>query len=210
MVLDLIARVARPDGQAGPLVRAEDQLVPIRQWLASALAPSGARHPQRRAAAETIRDALAASGRLPADPQAAQREIEAQMDERVCRSGMTAMSRAVSERVRAGPRPVPLPEQEWLLNGRRVDRVVAVRDGEVARMVVPDPRWFALQKLWMAEKPGRDPQKKPKDRRQGTALLDAVWLTMRHYALDDAFYAELPDELKPNVEHWNARKPPRS
>jgi len=33
---------------------------------------------------------------------------------------------------------------------------VGVRDGEAARMVVPDPRWFALHKLWMAKKPERN------------------------------------------------------
>lgn len=122
---------------------------------------------------------------------------------------LSAPSRISGQVAQDRPRPIPLPEQEWLLNGRRVDRVVGVRDGEAARMVVPDPRWFALQKLWMAEKPERNPQKKPKDRRQGTALLDAVWLTMRHYALDEAFYAELPDELKPHFEIWDARKPTR-
>lgn len=67
-----------------------------------------------------------------------------------------------------------MPEQEWLLNGRRVDRVVGVRDGEAARMVAPDPRWFALQKLWLSQKPERNPQKKVKDHKQGIALLDAV------------------------------------
>lgn len=107
------------------------------------------------------------------------------------------------------PRPIPLPEQEWLLNGRPVDRVVGVRDSEAARMVVPDPRWFALQKLWMAEKPRRDPQKKPKDRKQGNAVLDAVWVAMRHYPLDENFYKELPDELKPHFEQWDAEKPQR-
>ncbi len=48
------------------------------------------------------------------------------------------------------PKPVPLPEQEWLLPGRYVDQVVVARDGSPARLVVPDPRWFALQKLWLA------------------------------------------------------------
>lgn len=71
------------------------------------------------------------------------------------------------------------------------------------------PRWFALQKLWMSEKPERDPQKKPKDRKQGSALLDAVWLTMRHYPIDDAFYGDLPDVLKPHLERWDAQKPQR-
>ena len=77
-------------------------------------------------------------------------------------------------------------------------------------MIVPDPRWFALQKLWMAEKPERDNQKKPKDRRQGRALLDAVWLTMRHYPLNDAFYEKLPADLRPHYEAWEKQKPERS
>ncbi len=122
---------------------------------------------------------------------------------------LSAPSRIGGQIAQDRPRPIPLPEQEWLLYGRRVDRVVGVRDGEAARMVVPDPRWFALQKLWLAAKPGRDPQKKPKDLKQGTALLDAVWLTMRHYPLDDAFFDELPDALKPQFEAWDAKKPQR-
>ena len=122
---------------------------------------------------------------------------------------LSAPSRVGGQIVQDRPRPIPLPEQEWLLNGRRVDRVVGVRDGEAARIVVPDPRWFALQKLWMAEKPERNPQKKPKDRRQGTALLDAVWLAMRQYPMGDAFYDELPHELKPHFERWDAQKPQR-
>ncbi len=122
---------------------------------------------------------------------------------------LSAPSRIGGQIAQDRPRPFPLPEQEWLLNGRRVDRVVGVRDGEAARMVVPDPRWFALQKLWMAEKPGRDPQKRPKDRKQGIALLDAVWLAMRHYPIDGAFYEELPDALKPHFELWDSQKPLR-
>ena len=122
---------------------------------------------------------------------------------------LSAPSRIGGQIAQDRPRPIPLPEQEWLLNGRRVDRVVGVRDGEAARMVVPDPRWFALQKLWMAEKPERDPPKKPKDHKQGTALLDAVWLTMRHYPMDNTFFEELPDALKPHFELWAATRPQR-
>ena len=122
---------------------------------------------------------------------------------------LSAPSRIGGQVSQDRPRPIPLPEQEWLLNGRPVDRVVGVRDGEAARMVVPDPRWFALQKLWIAEKTGRDPQKKPKDRKQGNAVLDAVWVAMRHYPLDEDFCNELPDALKPHFERWDARKPQR-
>ena len=87
--------------------------------------------------------------------------------------------------------------------------MVGVRDGEAARMVVPDPRWFALHKLWMAEKPERDPQKKPKDYKQGIAVLDAVWIAMRHYPLDGDFFKRLPDQLKPHFELWVAKRPQR-
>ena len=122
---------------------------------------------------------------------------------------LSAPSRIGGQIARDRPRPVPLPEQEWLLNGRSIDRVVGVRDGEAARLVVPDPRWFALQKLWMSEKPERNPQKKPKDRKQGIALLNAVWQAMPHYELGPAFFDELPDALKPHFELWDVQKPPR-
>jgi Nucleotidyltransferase/Ring hydroxylating alpha subunit (catalytic domain) len=72
------------------------------------------------------------------------------------------------------PMPIPLPEQEWLLHGRFVDHVVVCHDGQPARIVAPDPRWFALQKLWMADQPKRNALKRPKDRKQATMLLDAI------------------------------------
>jgi Nucleotidyltransferase len=53
--------------------------------------------------------------------------------------------------------PIGLPEQDWLLPGRRVEHVVCGLDGVPARLVVADPRWFALQKLWLADKPTRNP-----------------------------------------------------
>lgn len=121
---------------------------------------------------------------------------------------LSAPSRISGQSRRDKPRPIPLPEQEWLLEGRPIDRVVGVSDGGAARLVVPDPRWFALQKLWMAKKPERNPQKKPKDQKQGIALLNAVWLTMPHYPLDEDFYEKLPDLLRPHFEDWNRQKPP--
>ena len=66
------------------------------------------------------------------------------------------------------------PEQEWLLKGRPVRHVVASRDGRSCPIFAPDPRWMALHKLWLAEKPERNAAKRPKDRRQGDVLLKAV------------------------------------
>ena len=100
------------------------------------------------------------------------------------------------------PMPIPLPEQEWLLNGRFVDHVVVCRDGQPARIVAPDPRWFAMQKLWMAEQPKRNALKRPKDRRQATMLLDAVAQAMPQYPLDSSFEAGIPGDLAPLFDRW--------
>ncbi|WP_395336418.1 hypothetical protein WBP06_19685 [Novosphingobium sp. BL-8H] len=102
MVLDLIARVAGRDGAAGPLVRDGEQRVPIREWLSAAIAPSAARHHYRKATIEAVRADLAQRGLLPADAGQAEHLVEMEVADRVRISGMTAVSRAVSELVRAG------------------------------------------------------------------------------------------------------------
>lgn len=118
---------------------------------------------------------------------------------------LVAPSRVATMDRRERPRPIPLPEQEWLLPGRRVDQVVPCRDGTAARLVVPDPRWFALHKLWLAQKPTRHTLKRDKDRKQGEALLDAIAEAMPHYSLDDEFAESLPVELQPYFEAWRRR-----
>lgn len=122
---------------------------------------------------------------------------------------LVAPSRAGTMAKTDRPQPVPLPEQEWLLLGRPIDQIVPCRDGTPARIVAPDPRWFALHKLWLADKPGRNPLKRPKDRKQGIALLNAIAEAMPHYPLDVAFAAEIPAELRPMWQAWADRRPAR-
>ena len=105
---------------------------------------------------------------------------------------------------RERPHPIPLPEQEWLLLGTPVDQVVPCRDGRAARLVVPDPRWFALHKLWLGNQAKRDPLKRRKDLAQGMAMLSAVTEAMPQYPLDDAFVAAIPDQLVPFWQSWRA------
>lgn len=93
--------------------------------------------------------------------------------------------------------PIAFPEQEWLLLGRRVDQVVCGRDATPARVVAPDPRWFALHKLWLGEQAKRNPLKRDKDIDQGRAVLKAVREAMPQFPLDAAFEATLPAELQP-------------
>ncbi len=99
-------------------------------------------------------------------------------------------------------RPIPLPEQDWLLEGRPVSHVVCDASGKPARVTAPDPRWFALHKIWLSRKPGRHRLKVGKDERQGIAVLDLVQAHMPHLPIDDAFRTALPTELLPSIEHW--------
>lgn len=119
---------------------------------------------------------------------------------------LVAPSRLASMAPSDRPRPVALPEQEWLLQGVAIDQVLICRDGSPVRIVAPDPRWFALQKLWMSRQAKRNPLKRAKDHKQGMLLLDAVAEAMPHYPLDDAFGAALPGELAPQYQRWSEQR----
>lgn len=98
---------------------------------------------------------------------------------------------------------VTLVEQEWLLLGLPLSAVVATVRGRACPLYVPDPRWMALHKLWLAHKPQRNAAKKPKDQRQGEVLLDAV----RHFLHDTHplnidFVLAMPEELRPHFNAW--------
>ena len=61
--------------------------------------------------------------------------------------------------------PMPIfHEQEWLLRGRPVRHVVVSRDQKTCPIFAPDPRWMALHKMWLADKPERNANKRNKDR----------------------------------------------
>jgi hypothetical protein len=98
-----------------------------------------------------------------------------------------------------------LVEQEWLLLGRPVNVVVATAPkNHACPMVVPDPRWMALHKLWLANKPQRNPLKKDKDRRQGYVLLDAVRFFLEtSHPMNVDFVFELPAELRSLFDQWS-------
>lgn len=102
-------------------------------------------------------------------------------------------------------RPIPLPEQEWLHRGRAVDHVLFDQKNLPARLVVPDPRWMALHKLWLADKPGRNPRKTAKDREQGQRLAAAVVRMMPGFPVDAAFRAEVPEELQRYLEAFDRK-----
>ncbi len=64
--------------------------------------------------------------------------------------------------------------------------VVATTRHCACLVFVPDPRWMALHKLWLA-------RKRPKDQRQGEVLLDVTrWLLVNTHPLDIDFVLSLP------------------
>ena len=115
----------------------------------------------------------------------------------------------------AAPSLAPLPkseafepmfsliEQEWLLRGRPVSFVIATVRRRACPVYVPDPRWMALHKLWLSNKPERRASKKPKDRRQGEVLLDACRFFLGDtYPMDIDFVLDLPSELRELFNAW--------
>lgn len=109
---------------------------------------------------------------------------------------LLAPSRQAHYPTAAALRPVALPEQEWLLNGTPLTEVVCDRGGLPCRLAVPDPRWMALHKLWLSDKPERNARKREKDSRQGNALLQIIPYAMPLYPLDANFRAAVPSVLQ--------------
>jgi hypothetical protein len=62
---------------------------------------------------------------------------------------------------------------------------------------------MALHKLWLARKPERNAQKRPKDARQGEVLLDACRYFLDYaYPLNIDFVLDLPEELRDLFNDW--------
>jgi hypothetical protein len=62
---------------------------------------------------------------------------------------------------------------------------------------------MAVHKLWLAKKPERNAQKRPKDARQGQVLLDACrYFLTDAYPLDIDFVLDLPEELRDLFNDW--------
>ncbi len=49
-------------------------------------------------------------------------------------------------------------------------QIVIAENGYPVRFIVPDPRVFALHKIWLSLQPTRDPIKRKRDFRQGEAV----------------------------------------
>lgn len=103
-------------------------------------------------------------------------------------------------------KPEALEGQEWLLMGKPVNTVLIDFEGWPVHIAAPDPRYFALHKLWLSKRPERDAAKRVKDERQGKALLEAIGQYMDQYPLDHEFAENLPDALRRQLPGAKASK----
>lgn len=63
---------------------------------------------------------------------------------------------------------------QWLVSAPKFSQIVIGDDGFPATMVAPDPRAFAIHKLWLSRQVDREPSKKTRDRSQALAVCRLV------------------------------------
>lgn len=102
-------------------------------------------------------------------------------------------------------KPEALEGQEWLALGTPVQQVLVDFNGWPVLVTAPDPRYFALHKLWLSKRPKRIREgKAPKDAAQGRLLLKAIQQFMPHYPIDDELIGSLPNALHPILDAFQA------
>jgi len=84
---------------------------------------------------------------------------------------------------------------QWLLSAPKFSQIVMGDDGYPAAMVVPDPRAFALHKLWLSEQQDREPIKKRRDRDQAIAVAALVAQYLPQKPFDESELRMFPKEL---------------
>lgn len=83
----------------------------------------------------------------------------------------------------------------WLVSSPKFSRIVIGNDGYPARMVTPDPRAFALHKLWLSQQIDREPVKKKRDRDQAKAIAQLVVRYLPQYQFVISELRMFPKEL---------------
>lgn len=83
----------------------------------------------------------------------------------------------------------------WLLSSPKFIQIVIGEDGLPARMVVPDPRAFALHKIWVSRQLDRDPLKKRRDKHQGVLTAELILHYLPQYPFDKRFLKMFPNEV---------------
>ena len=89
---------------------------------------------------------------------------------------------------------VQMAGAEWLLQSPQMEQVVIGEDGWPLRIVVPEPRTFALHKLWVSRRDDRQPIKRPRDADHARLVAELVRVYLgKKFAIKDMPW--LPKDL---------------
>ncbi len=88
-----------------------------------------------------------------------------------------------------------ISDLKWLISSKKISQIVMGDDGYPARLVVPDPRAFALHKLWLSTKQDRDPIKKPRDYEQAIATFQLVLQFLPQYPFKTSALRMFPEHV---------------
>jgi hypothetical protein len=84
---------------------------------------------------------------------------------------------------------------QWLVASPKFTNVVIGDDGYPAAMTVPDPRAFALHKLWLSKRADRDPAKRHRDHDQALAVCRLILQYLPNYKFDPMELRMFPKEV---------------
>jgi len=84
---------------------------------------------------------------------------------------------------------------QWLISAPKFDQIVIGEDGFPAAMVVPDPRAFAIHKLWLSNQMDRDAVKKKRDRSQALAVCKLILQFMPEFEIKKEDLRMFPESI---------------
>ena len=96
--------------------------------------------------------------------------------------------------------PAPIMGLQWLVNAPAIEVVVLDARAFPVPMKCPDPRYWAIHKLWLSTREDRDPQKKIRDRQQADIILKLISEKLPNFPIDDTFLSLLPSELREQIQ----------
>jgi hypothetical protein len=87
----------------------------------------------------------------------------------------------------------------WLVNSPSYEGIVIADNGFPVRMVCPDPRAWAVHKLWLSERNDRDALKRSRDRAQGSVLIELMRARRPDMPFGSLVLSALPRSLLDNA-----------
>lgn len=98
----------------------------------------------------------------------------------------------------------PMPGTQWLLSAPQFERIIIGEDGLPLRIVVPDPRTFALHKLWVSQRGDRAPTKRKRDASHARLVFNLVKTYLQErFVLKEMPW--LPPELRRMLKELKTR-----